>query len=69
MGGSGPPKRPSSDPSELISLYHDHSTSEQYHSEIKSGMELERLLSYNFSSNSLILHLGMLAYNMLRIIG
>ena len=54
---------------EVISLYHDHGTSEQYHSEIKSDMDLERLPSCNFSSNSLILHLGMLSYNMLRIIG
>ncbi len=32
-------------------------------------MGLERLPSGFFDSNSLILHLGMLAYNMLRIIG
>jgi len=57
------------DASEVISLYHDHGTSEQYHSEIKSDMDLERLPSCNFSSNSLILHLGMLVYNMLRVIG
>jgi hypothetical protein len=54
---------------EVISLYHDHGTSEQFHSEIKSDMDLERLPSSTFSSNSLVLHLGLLAYNMLRIIG
>jgi len=32
-------------------------------------MDLERLPSGNFTSNSLVLHLGLLAYNMLRIIG
>ena len=57
------------DASEVISLYHDHGTSEQYHSEIKSDMDLERLPSGNFASNSLVLHLGMLVYNMLRVIG
>lgn len=57
------------DASEVISLYHDHGTSEQYHSEIKSDMDLERLPSGSFASNSLILHLGMLTYNMLRVIG
>jgi len=54
---------------EVISLYHDHGTSEQFHSEIKSDMGLERLPSCHFSTNSLILHLAMLTYNMLRIIG
>lgn len=54
---------------EIIALYHDHGTSEQFHSEIKSDLDLERLPSCHFSSNSLVLHLGMLAYNMLRVIG
>jgi hypothetical protein len=54
---------------EVIKLYHDHGTSEQFHSEIKSDMGLERLPSCHFSTNSLILHLAMLTYNMLRIIG
>ena len=57
------------DASEVISLYHGHGASEQYHSEIKSDMDLERLPSGSFASNSLILHLGMLTYNMLRVIG
>lgn len=54
---------------EVIFLYHDHGTSEQYHSELKSDMDLERLPSSQFASNSLVLHLGMLSYNMIRIIG
>lgn len=57
------------DAKEAISLYHDHGTSEQFHSELKSDMGLERLPSGRFSTNSLVLHLSMLAYNMLRIIG
>ncbi len=56
-------------PDEVIYLYNDHGTSEQFHSEIKSDMDLERLPSGNFESNSLMLHLGMLSYNMLRIVG
>lgn len=56
-------------PDEVIQLYHDHGTSEQFHAELKSDMGLERLPSGHFSSNSLILHLAMLTYNMLRIIG
>jgi len=55
--------------SQVIELYHDHGTSEQYHSELKSDMDLERLPSIYFKTNSLILLLGMLSYNMLRICG
>lgn len=57
------------DPEEVIELYNDHGTSEQFHSELKTDMDLERLPSQSFSTNSLVLILGMLAYNMLRIIG
>ena len=56
-------------PQEVINLYHDHGTSEQFHSEIKSDLDLERLPSQFFASNSLILHLALLAYNILRIVG
>lgn len=57
------------EPAEVVELYHDHGTSEQFHSEIKSDMGVERLPIGNFASNSLVLHLTMLSYNMLRIIG
>jgi hypothetical protein len=53
----------------VIRLYEDHGTSEQFHSEIKSDMDLERLPSGKFATNSLILTLGGLAYNILRAIG
>ncbi|SLM33168.1 transposase [Desulfamplus magnetovallimortis] len=56
-------------PGEVINLYHDHGTSEQFHSEIKSDLGVERFPSCHFASNSLILHLTLLAYNILRIIG
>ena len=57
------------DAEEVISLYHDHGAGEQFHSEIKCDMGLERLPSGRVAGNSLVLHLGMLSYNMLRIIG
>ena len=60
---------PKINPEEVIELYHDHGTSEQFHSEIKTDLGLERLPSGRFASNSLVLHLGLLAYNALRIIG
>jgi len=54
---------------EIIQLYHNHGTSEQYHSELKSDIGLERMPSDKFSTNALILKLAMLAFNALRIIG
>lgn len=54
---------------DVIDLYRDHGTSEQFHSEIKTDLDLERLPSGKFATNSLVLHLGVMAYNMLRMIG
>lgn len=54
---------------EIIALYHDHGTSEQFHSEIKTDLGLERLPSGKFATNDLVLRLGALAYNILRFIG
>jgi hypothetical protein len=56
-------------PKEIIRLYHDHGTCEQFHSELKTDLDLERFPSGKFATNELILHLGVLAYNLLRIIG
>ena len=53
----------------VIDLYHAHEESEQYHSEIKTDMDVERLPSGKFESNKLVLELTMIAYNILRIIG
>jgi hypothetical protein len=53
----------------VIALYHQHGTSEQYHSEIKSDMDLERLPSGKFATNALVLSLGLVAYNVLRLCG
>jgi hypothetical protein len=54
---------------DVIRLYEDHGTSEQFHAEIKSDMDIERLPSGKFATNALILTLGGLAYNILRAIG
>ena len=54
---------------EIIALYHAHGECEQYHSEIKTDMDLERLPSGKFNTNALILELGLIAYNILRMIG
>ena len=43
-------------PYEVINLYHEHGTSEQFHSEIKSDLGVERFPSCHFATNSLILH-------------
>ena len=51
---------------DIIALYHDHGTSEQYHSELKSDLNLERFPSQSYASNTLFLRLGALAYNLLR---
>ena len=57
------------EPATIISLYHDHGTSEQFHSELKTDLDLERLPSGKFQTNELVLLLGMVAYNLLRLIG
>jgi hypothetical protein len=54
---------------QVIALYHQHGTREQFHSEIKSDMDLERLPSGKFATNALVLSLGQVAYNVLRLCG
>ncbi len=56
-------------PKKVIELYHQHGTSEQFHSELKSDMDLERLPSGKFATNALMLSLGLVAYNLLRLCG
>ena len=54
---------------DIIELYHLHATSEQFHSEIKTDMDIERLPSGKFSTNEIVLGLGGMVYNILRLIG
>ena len=53
----------------IIDLYKDHATHEQFHSEFKTDMDLERLPSGKFATNYLICALAALAMNILRLIG
>jgi len=53
----------------IISLYQNHALSEQFHSEFKTDLDLERLPSGKFASNALVMALGAFAYNILRFIG
>jgi hypothetical protein len=57
------------DPRTVVELYCGHGTCEQFHSELKTDMDLERLPSGKFQANALVLLLGMIAYNLLRLIG
>jgi hypothetical protein len=54
---------------EIIALYADHATSEQFHSELKTDLDIERLPSGKFATNALVLACAQLAYNLLRWIG
>ena len=54
---------------QVVELYHDHGTSEQFHSELKTDLDLERLPSGKFATNALVLACGLVAYNVLRLSG
>lgn len=56
-------------PETVIDLYHDHGTSEQFHSELKTDMNVERLPSGKFAVNAILLKLAMLSFNILRFLG
>ena len=53
----------------VIDLYHAHGTSEQFHSELKSDLDVERLPSGKLCANKIILLCAMVAFNLLRTIG
>lgn len=57
------------DPETVIRLYHEHGTMEQFHSEFKTDLDLERLPSGHLATNNLILQCALMAYNILRVIG
>jgi len=56
-------------PQTVIALYRDHGTSEQFHSELKSDMNVERLPSGKFAVNAMVLQVAMVAFNILRFLG
>lgn len=54
---------------EVIELYAGHGTHEQFHSEFKTDLDLERLPSGKFDTNYLVCALAALAMNILRLMG
>ena len=54
---------------DIIDLYADHATHEQFHSEFKTDLDLTRLPSGKFSTNYLVCQLAAVAMNILRLIG
>lgn len=54
---------------QIIDLYSDHGTSEQFHSEFKTDLDIERLPSGKFATNKLVLSCAALSYNLLRWLG
>jgi hypothetical protein len=54
---------------DVLRLYRDRGTCEQYFAELKSELDLERPPSGKFTANELFYQVGMLAYKMLRMMG
>ena len=54
---------------DIIALYADHATHEQFHSEFKTDLDLTRLPSGKFDTNYLVCQLAALAMNILRLMG
>ncbi len=59
----------SSNKETIIELYKGHALCEQYHSELKTDLDLERLPSGKFATNALVMSCAGLAYNLLRAVG
>ena len=53
----------------VVKLYHKHATCEQFHSELKTDLYLERLPSGKFDTNALVILCGLVAYNIMRLMG
>jgi len=54
---------------QVIALYAEHGTHEQFHSEFKTDMDLVRLPSGKFDTNYLVCALAAVAMNLLRLVG
>lgn len=54
---------------QVMALYSDHATSEQFHSEFKTDLDLERLPSGKFDTNNLVMAFATMGYNVLRWMG
>ena len=53
---------------EIALLYHDHGTSEQFHSELKSELGVGQLPSGKFCVNQIVMLSAVIAFNTLRVI-
>jgi len=60
---------PSLDSEQVIALYADHGTHEQFHSEFKTDLDLKRLPSGKFDTNYLVCQLAAVTMNILRLMG
>ncbi len=60
---------PEIETAQIIALYRDHATHEQFHAEFKTDMDLNRLPSGKFATNHLVCALAAVAMNLLRIVG
>lgn len=56
-------------PCDVVDLYKDHGTSEQFRAEFKGELDLERLPSGKFKTNRLLMALAQVAFNFLRLLG
>ena len=54
---------------EVIGLYNDHGTSEQYHSEMKTDLDMEKFPALSFAMNQVVHASAMVAFNVLRKMG
>lgn len=57
------------DAQQVMALYADHGTHEQFHAEFKTDLDLTRLPSGKFDTNALVCRLAALTMNMLRLMG
>jgi hypothetical protein len=57
------------DAQQIIALYADQGTHEQFHAEFKTDLDLTRLPSGKFDTNALVCRLAALAMNILRLMG
>jgi hypothetical protein len=57
------------DAEQIVALYADHGTHEQFHAEFKTDLDLTRLPSGKFDTNALVCRLAALTMNILRLMG
>lgn len=53
----------------IMELYPMPGICKRFHFELKTDMDIERMLFGKFATNDLLLHIAMFTYNLLRMIG